>query len=306
MNIREIFQETRAVIKKNNTFFLGYTMATFAVFFALTVAYIFSGIDWSILVVALTIALIMPLFVGIDFIAKKAVNSEELEYRDFYLGHRNFLTSLTLETKVLSRGLLFSVLGSLGTTFILNLIVTYYIALENPEIMKLIQEVAIGSAPFSDLFNAYSAIGWYETSIIIIDVISLLMGGIFYIWQGKRYSFLPYICFETRFNLPTAVYLAKESSDSIQKPFFAYNLLYLLVAVLIAGLSVGSFYLANIALNETISLVISFGVGSLLAAPVFLQYKVSLYVIYAKNFKARIDETFKVKLEEAKQKHNQI
>ena len=46
------------------------------------------------------------------------------------------LTSLTLETKVLSRGLLFSVLGSLGTTFILNLIVTYYIALENPEIMK--------------------------------------------------------------------------------------------------------------------------------------------------------------------------
>jgi hypothetical protein len=95
-------------------------------------------------------------------------------------------------------------------------------------------------------------------------------------------------------------------SSILDLKFFAYNLLYLLVAVLIAGLSVGSFYLANIALNETISLVISFGVGSLLAAPVFLQYKVSLYVIYAKNFKARIDETFRVKLEEAKQKRNQI
>ena len=306
MNLREIFQETRAVMKKNDTFFLGYTLAIFAVFFALIVAYIFVGLDWSILVVALTIGLVMPLFVGIDFIAKKAVNSEELEYRDFYLGHRNFFTSLTLETKVLSRGLLFSVLGSLGTTLLLNGCVTYYIALENPEIMNLWHEIMAGGSVFQELLNAYSAIGWYEISIVIIDAISLFMGGVFYIWQGKRYSFLPYICFETRFNLHTAVYLAKESSDSIQKPFFAYNLLYLLAATLIAGLSVGTFYLANIALSETISLVIAFGVGCLLAAPVFLQYKVSLYVIYAKNFKARIDETFRVKLEEAKQKHNQI
>ena len=111
MNIREILQETKGVFKKNNSIFAGFILAIFAVFFAVAVAYIFVGIELSFLVVGLTIAIVMPLFVGIDFIAKKAVGGEEVEYKDFYLGHRNFLTSLTLETKVISRGLIFASLG---------------------------------------------------------------------------------------------------------------------------------------------------------------------------------------------------
>lgn len=304
MNLREIFSETRGVCKKNSQTFLGFNIAIFAVFFALLVAYMFIGVEWSFLLIGLTIVLVLPLFVGIDFIAKKAVNSEEIDYRDFYLGHRNLLTSLTLETKVLSRGILFAALSAFLTTFILNFGVLYYILLENPDMMAMIKDIPTDSTVLTDFVNKLASITWYETAILIIDVAALLIAGIFYIYQGKRYSFLPFICFETRFNLPTAVYLSKESSDSIKKPFFAYNILYLAIVVLIVGISVGAYFLANIVLSETISMIIAFGVGCLLASPVFLEYKVSLYVIYAKNFKSKIDLTFKTKLEEAKQKTN--
>ena len=304
MNLREIFQETRGVCKKNSSIFFGFTLAVFAVFFALVVAYMFVGVEWSLLIVVATVIVVLPMFVGVDYIAKKAVGGEEVEYQDFYLGHRNFLTSLTLETKVLSRGFLFAVLGSFITMFILNFGLMYYVMLDNPEIMKLIEDIIAGNASYLDLGNALINISYYETVVTIIDVMALLMGGIFYIWQGKRYSFLPYICFETRFNLQTAVYLSKESSESIKKPFFAYNLIYLLITVATVGLSVGVFYLSNLLLNETVSLLISFFVACLILSFVFFEYKVSLYVIYAKNFKARIDETFKMKLEELKQKAN--
>ncbi len=306
MNLREIFMETKEVCKKNSSIFLGFTLAIFAVFFAFVVGYMFVSIEWSFLIIVGTIAVILPLFVGIDFIAKKAVNGEEVEYKDFYLGHRNFLTSITLETKVLSRGLLFAALGSFATMFVLNFFFTYYIMMSNPEIMQMIEGIISGNTSYMDLANALVNISYYETVVIVIDVTSLIVGGIFYIWQGKRYSFLPYICFETRFNLPTAVYLSKESSESIKKSFFAYNLIYLLIVVVAGALGVGAFYLFKLFLTETVSLVISFFVICLILSPVFLRYKVSLYVIYAKNFKSRIDETFKLKLEEAKQKSNNI
>ena len=193
MNLREIFIETKEVCKKNSSIFLGFTLAIFAVFFAFVVGYMFVSIEWSFLIIVGTIAVIMPLFVGIDFIAKKAVNGEEVEYQDFYLGHRNFLTSLTLETKVLSRGLLFAALGSFATMFILNFFLTYYIMMSNPEIMQMIEGIISGNTSYMDLANALVNISYYETVVIVIDVTSLIVGGIFYIWQGKRYSFLPYI-----------------------------------------------------------------------------------------------------------------
>lgn len=306
MNLREIFIETKEVCKKNSSIFLGFTLAIFAVFFAFIVGYMFVGVEWSFLIIGATIAVILPMFVGIDFISKKAVNGEEVEYQDFYLGHRNFLTSLTLETKVLSRGLLFAAIGSFASMFILNFFLTYYIMMSNPEIMQMVEEIISGKTSYMDLANALVNISYYETVVIIIDVTSLFIGAIFYIWQGKRYSFLPYICFETRFNLQTAVYLSKESSESIKKSFFAYNLIYLLIVVVAGALGVGAFYLFKLFLTETVSLVISFFIVCLILSPVFLRYKVSLYVIYAKNFKSRIDETFKLKLEEAKQKSNNI
>ncbi len=304
MNLREIFQETKGVWKKNKTILLGFSMAVFAVLFAVIVAYIFVSIEWSFLIIGLTIALVFPLFVGIDYIAKKAVSGEELDYRDFYLGHRNFLTSLTLETKVLARGILFYCLGTFITTFVLMFAVNCYIMVDNPEIMLITEGIMKNQNTFTDLINALTAISWYETAITVIDVTSLLMGGAFYIWQGKRYTFLPFICFETRFNLQTAVYLSKESSDSIRKSFFAYNILYYVLVVLVAALSVGAYYLSVLFTTETVSLVIAFAIACLILAPIFLFYKISIYVIYTKNFKEEIDKAFKIKLEEAKQKGN--
>ena len=304
MNLREIFQETKGVWKKNRSTFLGFSMAIFAVFFAVVAGYMFVAPEWSLLIVGLTVVVVLPLFVGIDYIAKKAVNGEELDYRDFYLGHRNFLTSLTLETKVISRGILFACLGMFITTFVLNFILTYFIMVSNPEIMNIVEGIVDNKNTFMDLISALSAISWYELALTIVDGASLLIGGAFYIWQGKRYTFLPYICFETRFNLPTAVYLSKESSDSIRKSFFAYNLLYYVLVLLVAGLSVGVYYLFALFASEMISLAVSFAVACLLLSPVFLFYKVSTYVIYTKNFKEEIDKAFKIKLEEAKQKGN--
>ena len=94
--------------------------------------------------------------------------------------------------------------------------------MSNPEIMQMVEEIISGKTSYMDLANALVNISYYETVVIIIDVTSLFIGAVFYIWQGKRYSFLPYICFETRFNLPTAVYLSKESSESIKKSFLLH------------------------------------------------------------------------------------
>ena len=304
MNLREIFQETRGVCKKNSSTFLGFYMAIFIIFFAVMIAFTFVGPEWSFLLIFGSFGLVVPLFVGLDFIAKKAVGGEEIEYRDFYLGHKNFFTSITLETKVLTRGILFGILGVFAATFIATFGVMYFVFLENPEIKEMVYQVASGKETIENLALAISSITWMETAINIIDIVSLLTGVIFYIWQGKRYTFLPYICFETRFNLHTALFLSRECSERIKKPFFGYNLIYVLILVLIVGTSVGAFFLLNLVLSELISLVIAIGVGSLLAAPVFLEYKVSLYVIYAKYFKTEIDATFKAKLEEAKQKSN--
>ena len=304
MNLREIFQETRIVCKKNSSVFLGFNLAIFAVFFAVCVAFTFVGVEWSFLLIFGSFALVIPMFIGIDFIAKKAVNSEEIDYRDFYLGHRNFLTSISLETKVLTRGVLFAILGVFATSFLGIGAVIYYIILEYPEISNLVNQVMAQKETMETLVKAISSIGWFETAINIVDTLSLVVGAICYIWQGKRYIFLPYICLETRFNLQTALYLSKESSDSIKKPLFGYNILYLLIILLVIGVSIGAYHLSLLLFVEKISLVVAYAVACLLLAPVFMEYKVSLYVIYAKNFKTEIDHAFKMKMEEVKQNTN--
>ena len=49
--------------------------------------------------------------------------------------------------------------------FILNFFLTYYIMMNNPEIMQMVEEIISGKTSYMDLANALVNISYYETVI---------------------------------------------------------------------------------------------------------------------------------------------
>lgn len=298
MIIKEVFQEINTVFKKNIGILITFSLAIFGLFFAYYLANTYLDISYLFFVIIASLIIILPMMTSISFIAKKCVNNEVVDYKDFYVGHRNMMTSITLETKILSRGALFGMLGYFAATLIGGIIASFIMQQTNPEVVEGMLMFMSGKITVEEMLNLINAISWLELALIIIDVVSLIVAGVFYVWQGKRYVFLPFICFETRFNLMAAIHLSKTSHDTIKNKFFLYNLIYVLVIALFVGAGVGLNTVLSLFLDGTVAHLIAAGVSCFLLALLLIYHKIGNYVIYTKYFKVEIDTLYKAKLAE--------
>lgn len=298
MIIKEVFQEINAVFKKNIRILLTFSLAIFVLIFAYYLANTYLDVTYLFFVIIASLIIILPMMTSISFIAKKCVANEEVDYRDFYVGHRNMMTSITLETKILSRGALFAMIGYFAATLLGGIITSFIMQQTNPEVVDGIFMFISGKVSVDELLNLINAVSWLDLALIIIDVVGLVTAGVFYVWQGKRYIFLPFICFETRFNLLAAVHLSKTSHDTIKNKFFLYNLVYVAAIALFVGAGIGLNTILVLFLEETVAHLIAAGVSCFLLALLLIYCKIGNYVIYIKYFKEEIDELYKSKLSE--------
>lgn len=302
MIIRNVLQETNGVFKKNLPMLIGFCFAFFAIIFASLLCITLLDENYTFLVLLGIFLLIPSTFTSIDFIARKCVNNQELDYKDFYIGNKNFMTSMTVQTKVISRGLWFALLGYFAVVLVGMFILGSMIMETNPEVVDAFFAFANGTSnkTLEEILVMSNNVTYLETFLSIVDIVSLIVAGVVYVFTGKRYSFLPFITFETAFSFNSLITLAQDCSDRIKKKFRTYNFIYFGIALIIFAGSLGLQTLLQASLGEQISLIVAIAVGCLIATPIFFYYKISLYVIYASHFKNEIDAKFKEKLESLK------
>jgi len=287
MQLGKVFKAASVSFKKNRSKIL-----MFALSLAVLISAVYILFD-VLLGVGLIFAalLVFPLLVSVDVIAMKAVDNIVIENSDFYIGLKKYGTSFYLKIRTLIKGLIIALVAFIIVALIGSMILMIRVAQENPQILQ-------GTVDVATLYDTIGSIPWMEEALNYVSYASFIAAFLCYFLFGYSNALSPFVCYQTRFPVDTALTLSKKYTEANKKFFRKYSFIFFLIFLPMVAIGVALnrvLLLANMA--QLPSYIISFFISSFLIALYTFYYKIAYYHIYRHYFKDAIDDTFKKHME---------
>ena len=232
--------------------------------------------------IVVIIFVLLPLELGLMTITKKIYDHIEVENRDFYVGFRALMVSISLYSKLMLRGFLWAVLTGFVVSLLGSVLSLVFLA---PEVLTLTTYEAMLQA----FYNNQTLID----AITITSAAAFIIGGVVYNLKSSRGQMAPMILFDTGFDIQSCYrlsesYIAKDKKTIIRSKLLFYA--YYVLAIFVGFLS--SYFLVRIPAFQTQYAgfvgFLGFFVSALLIAPIHFLAKIYYNVMYASQYKEAV------------------
>lgn len=229
--------------------------------------------------IVVIIFILLPLELSLVTISKKMYDKLLVENKDFYVGFRALMVSISLHSKIMLRGFLWAILAGFIVSVIGSVFVFIFIA---PHILAL--------GDYQALLNAFLTDPALVNALMITSIVAFFVGGIVYNLKSTRGQMAPFILFDTGFDIQTCYTV---STDLIKKDkklmirsklaFYAYY-----VAAVVVGF-MSNYFLAKIpTVQLQYAAFIGFLVTALLIAPIHILSKLYYNALYSAKYKEAV------------------
>lgn len=287
MQLGKVFKAAAVTFKENRA-----KIVTFALSLGIFASVVYILLDLLLGIGLLGLVfLILPLLTSVQYIARKCVNREEVNSSDFYLGYKIYSQSLFLQMKTYLRGFLVALVGFLVGAFIMGLILYSKALVEYPEYFSAITDYQV-------FYDKLFSIPWMRRWLAYASYVAFFLGGLSYSLFGFYNHLGPYICFETRFSINTAMALSKKYSLANKKFFSKFGLAFLFILVPMVALGIilnELLYLAGT--TNVVAHCSAFLLTAILMAVYLFYYEISYYHIYRHYFQKAVLATYKRHME---------
>ena len=280
--MKKYFQEATHTFNENRGLFLSISLVLGIILGLAT----FVGLTTGTII--LIIFLLLPFVVSIYALCMKAGDNREVINKDLYFGFKNFLTSVSLATKMLVKPILIGILiwfliSSVGYSCVL-----FYLQKINDPIFTIIE-----SGNMEEIMKAMTKLVTSNPWFVVINYVSMaasfIVGFNIYI---KR-TFAPFVCFETTFTLDSAKKISINLNKQSKNYRLMNNLFLIMYIVLFAIMELLSTLFYNINVNFSIMFLIDVLVVFILMAPLILLHTLANFHYYDDNHRENIKRLYK-------------
>lgn len=249
---------------------------------------IFTGIYYGLLVL-LILFIYLPIRTSLNAISKKVVDHKSISGADFYVGFKNYLSSMMLQSKVVLNGFMWGLLAFVLSLLVGSAIVVVLLIVNEPAVYQSL----LSATTLEEMYNIYLGVDWVNSTYNIIVYASLFITGLIYTLTTAFHTFTPYICFETTFTVPSAYILSNKIARKDKKHYLMFSLMfYVIIAIALGVGELLGVALESAAVPSLYAYLCGYVTSGLLAAPFIIYFHIINYEIYSMNYQKEVHDTY--------------
>lgn len=226
-SIKSGLKDAYGVFKRNLNQILAFSFGWAVI---ISASIYFSFIYGLILIAVFLIFL--PLELSLSMVSKKMYDNREVGNRDFYLGFKAIMISISLYSRVMLRGFLWAILAFVVVAGLGSVIVSLIYA---PEFANLNDYQAI--------LDAFLENKGLVKAVSMVSVISAFVSGLVYNLKSVKGHVAPYVLLDTGFDLQTSFKLSEGYTKKDKKAIALSKILFYVIYIVFILIGYVVYYL---------------------------------------------------------------